>query len=145
MKSGISQTLEKVKNYTPVQGGYHSDSARKASTRNFQIRALKHSLNTLLNLKATNVLIDSTEETIQELIFATVDIINELILTGNQTIRRKLMTEGKKAWADGRRVWTFGPYSCLQSFRYRTVAEAQEVEAEANSIERGKSKETIEG
>lgn len=134
MKSTISQTLEKVRKYTPVPGGYHSDSARKASTRNFHIRALKHSLNTLVNLKTTNVLIDSTEETIQELIFATVDIINELILIGNPTIRRKLMTEGKKAWADGRRVWTFGAYSCLQSFRYRTVAEAQEVEAEANSI-----------
>ena len=135
MKSTISQTLEKVRNYTPVPGGYHSDSARKASTRNFHIRALKAALAILINIKREPPVKSVSADNIQDTIDCLVDLINELILIGNPTIRRKLMTEGKKAWADGRRVWTFGAYSCLQSFRYRTVAEAQEVEAEANSIE----------
>lgn len=145
MKSTISQTLEKVKNYTPAQGGYHSDSARKASTRNFHIRALKAALAILINIKGEPPVKSVSADNVQDTIDCLVDLINELILIGNPTIRRKLTTEGKKAWADGRRVWTFGPYGCLQSIRYATVSEAQEIEAEANEIKRGKSKETIEG
>ena len=145
MKSTISQTLEKVKNYTPAPGGYHSDSARKASTRNFHIRALKSTLAILINIKGEPPVKSVSADNIQDTIDCLVDLINELILTGNPTIRRKLMTEGKKAWADGRRVWAFGPYGCLQSTRYVNVSEAQDVENTANSIKRGKSSGTIEG
>lgn len=145
MKSAISQTLEKVRKYTPVQKGYHSASARKASQRNFRIRALKSTLAILINIKGEPPVKSVSAENIQDTIDCLVDLINELILTGNPTIRRKLTTEGKKAWADGRRVWTFGAYGCLQSTRYATVSEAQEVEDIANSIKSGKSSGTIEG
>ena len=145
MQSPTSQTPEQVRKYTPVPGGYRSVSARKASTRNFHIRALKAALAILINIKREPPVKSVFADNIQDTIHCLVDLINELILIGNPTIRRKLLTEGKKAWADGRRVWTFGPYSCLQSIRYATVAEAQEIEAEANSIKKGKSNETIEG
>lgn len=135
MQSAISKSLQKppkkkrnrVKNYTPVQEGYQSASARTASTRNFQVRGLKSALAVVIALKERPE-ITFSDELIPEL----VDLINELVLEGNPTIKRKLIKEGNKAWADGRRVWSIDSYGCLRSKIYKNVTEAQVIEYETN-------------
>lgn len=145
MQSPTSQTPEQVQKYTPVPGGYRSVSARTASSRNFRIRALKATLQVLLIIKGEPPVKSVSAENIQDTIDCLVDLINELILTGNPVIKLKLVSGGKKAWADGRRLWYFGPYGCLQSTRYANVLEAHEVEKKMNARAKGKSVPTIEG
>lgn len=132
MQSPTSQTPEQVQKYTPVPGGYRSASARTASSRNFRIRALKATLQVLLIIKGEPPVKSVSHENIQDTIDCLVDLINELILVGNPVIKRKLVSGGKAAWADGRRLWYFGPYGCLQSTRYANVLEAHQVEEEMN-------------
>lgn len=127
MQSPTSQTPEQVQKYTPVPGGYRSVSARTASSRNFQVRGLKSALAVVIALKERPE-ITFSDELIPEL----VDLINELVLEGNPTIKRKLIKEGNKAWADGRRVWSIDSYGCLRSQIYKNVTEAQVIEYETN-------------
>lgn len=127
MQSPTSQTPEQVQKYTPVPGGYRSVSARTASSRNFQVRGLKCALSIVIALKERPE-ITFSDELIPEL----VDLINELVLEGNPTIKRKLIKEGNKAWADGRRVWSIDSYGCLRSQIYKNVTEAQVIEYETN-------------
>lgn len=127
MQSPTSQTPEQVQKYTPVPGGYRSVSARTASSRNFQVRGLKCALSIVISLKERPE-ITFSDELIPEL----VDLINELVLEGNPTIKRKLIKEGNKAWADGRRVWSIDSYGCLRSQIYKNVTEAQVIEYETN-------------
>lgn len=127
MQSPTSQTPEQVRKYTPVPEGYQSVSARTASSRNFQVRGLKCALSIVIALKERPE-ITFSDELIPEL----VDLINELVLEGNPTIKRKLIKEGNKAWADGRRVWSIDSYGCLRSQIYKNVTEAQVIEYETN-------------
>ena len=145
MQSPTSQTPEQVRKYTPAPEGYQSVSARTASTRNFRIRALKATLQVLINLKGEPPVKSVSAENIQDTIDCLVDLINELILVGNPVIKLKLVSGGKKAWADGRRLWYFDSYGCLQSTRYANVLEAHEVEKKMNARAKGKSVPTIEG
>lgn len=122
----------RVGTYIRVPEGHQSASAKIASTRNFRIRTLKSALAIFISIKEEPPVKSISAENIQDTIDCLVDLINELILEGNPTIKRKLTIEGKTAWADSRRLWYFGPYGCLQSTRYTNVAEAHEVEEEMN-------------
>ena len=139
MQSPTSQTPEQVQKYTPVPKGYQSVSARTASTRNSKIHTLKNILQILINLKDEPPVKSVSHENIQNTINSLINLINELILIKNPIIKTKLISSGKTAWADGRRVWYFGPQGCLQSTLFQTVAGAHEVEEEMNKAKKGKS------